>query len=398
MTRRAPLILMVMLALLAIAPRSLASPQSYRVGVLANEGKEKCLADWTQTSLYLSLKLAPSTFSIVPLGFNDIEAAVRDHKVDFVICNSGLYADYSSKYAIRAITTSERSFGAHSSSLFGGVVIVRADRDDVKKFSDLRGKRLAAVDPTSFGGWLTAVREFMRVGLDPRTDFRSVTFLSTHQDAVRAVMDGEVDAGVVRTLVIERMVEEKLLPLKKVRALVAEPFRVSTRTFPWIVSTRLYPEWPLASLSHIPKEVEERVSIAMLEIAKGSLPERASRCRWIMPMSYYKVTDCFRELRAGVSPTTDAPVASTEEDNGIRASDKRRSAGGKPHRMFVGVLAHRGRESCVKAWAPVAEYLSTVLQPWSFEVVPLGFDEIEPAVKSAQVDFVHMQFRIVRGF
>jgi len=81
-----------------------------------------------------------------------MENAVRERQVDFVICNSGLYVDYAAKYAIRAITTSERSFGAHSSSLFGGAVVVQAENSEIKTFADLRGKRLAAVDPTSFGG------------------------------------------------------------------------------------------------------------------------------------------------------------------------------------------------------------------------------------------------------
>lgn len=376
-----------LIALLGSAP-SYASPNSYTIGVLAHEGKQKCLSNWTETARYLSMKLAPSKFSIVPLGFNEIEHAVRDRKVDFVICNSGLYADYVSKYAIRAIATSERSFGSHSSSLFGGVVIVRDDRQDLKQFVDLKGKKVAAVDPTSFGGWLTAVRELMKAGLDTRTDFKSVTFVRRHQDVVRAVMDGEVDAGVVRTLVVERMAEEGLLPLKSVRAIAAEEFRVSGRMFPWMVSTRLYPEWPLASLSHIPKELEERVSIAVLEIAKGSPAEKASRCRWMMPMSYYKVVDCFRELRLGVSPLAEQPETTAAQSETLLRESKDVRENGKTRSMSIGVLAHRGKESCMRAWSPVARYLSDMLQPLSFKVIPLGFDEIEEAVKKAQIDFV----------
>jgi two-component system, sensor histidine kinase and response regulator len=368
--------------------RAYAAPNSYTIGVLAHEGKQKCLANWTETARYLSMKLDPVTFSIVPLGFNEIENAVRERKVDFVICNSGLYADYVSKYAIRAIATSERSFGSHSSSLFGGVVIVREDRQDLKQFADLKGKKVAAVDPTSFGGWLTAVRELIKAGLDTRTDFKSVTFVRTHQDVVRAVMDGEVDAGVVRTLVVERMAEEGLLRLKSVRALAPEQFRVSGRMFPWMVSTRLYPEWPLASLSHIPKEVEERVSIAVLEIAKGSPAERASKCRWIMPMSYYKVVDCFRELRSGVSPLVEQPEITSAQSAALLRGGEDAPPTGKTRPLSIGVLAHRGKESCVRAWSPVARYLSEKLHPWSFKVVPLGFDEIENAVKQAQIDFV----------
>jgi signal transduction histidine kinase/CheY-like chemotaxis protein len=367
---------------------TLASPTVYRIGVLAHEGKEKCLADWTATAAHLSEKLAPITFEIVPLGFQEIEKAVRERRIDFVIGNSGLYVDYAAKYAIRAISTSERSFGPHSSSLFGGAVLVQTENEQIKTFADLRSKRLAAVDPTSFGGWLTAVREFLVAGLDPRADFKSVTFLRTHQDVVHAVVNGDADAGVVRTLIVERMEEQGRIKPGSVRALSAEQFRVDAATFPWMASTRLYPEWPFASLSHVPKDLEERVAIALLEVTKGSPAERASKCRWVMPMSYYKVADSFRELQWGVSKPTDAAQseASAAQTPSTGKQDKLSGAGSRL--LKIGVLAHRGKDACRETWGPLASHLSANLQPWKFEVVPLGFDEIEPAVKSAAVDFL----------
>lgn len=375
-------------AMLMAASLVYASPVSYRIGVLAHEGKEKCLSDWMLTAAHLSEKLAPITFEIVPLGFQEIEKAVRERRVDFVICNSGLYVDYAAKYAIRAISTSERSFGPHATSLFGGVVVVPAKNKEIQTFTDLRGKRLAAVDPTSFGGWLTAVREFQADGLDPRADFKSVTFLRRHQDVVQAVVRGEADAGVVRTLIVERMEESGQIEPGSVRPIVTDRFRVDGGTFPWMTSTRLYPEWPFASLSHVPKDLEERVAIALLEIAKGSPAERASRCRWVMPMSYYKVADSFRELQWGVARTMEAPGG--DSTPGVTTSDAKPEGlkGAGPRVLKLGALAHRGKDACVKTWGPLANHLSASLKPWKFELVPLGFDEIEPAVKSAQIDFL----------
>ncbi len=386
--KRVRIFLLCLLLLLASSGWVFPSSASYRIGVLANEGKEKCLADWTPTSTYLSSKLTHATFEIVPLGFYEIENAIRKRQVDFIICNSGLYADYATKYAIRAISTSERAFGPHSSSLFGGVVIVRAENEEIKTFADFRGKRLAAVDPTSFGGWLTAVREFLTSGLDPKVDFKSVTFLRTHQDVVDAVMEGAVDAGVVRTLIVERMASEGRIKRDGLRALVAEPFQVDAATFPWLVSTRLYPEWPFASLSHVPKDLEELVAIALLEIAKGSPAERASQCRWVMPMSYYKVSDSFRELQWGLSKTSDTRATEGNPAETPRIGKEEARKNGGQRTLIIGALAHRGKDACVKTWAPLANHLSEALRPWKFQIVPLGFDEIEPAVKSAQVDFL----------
>lgn len=54
----------------------------------------------------------------------------------------------------------------------------------------------------------------------------------------------------------------------------------------------------------------------------------------------------------------------------------------------IGVLAKRGVENCLKKWSPTADYLSRVIENHSFEIVPLGFNEILPAVAQGQVDFV----------
>ena len=54
----------------------------------------------------------------------------------------------------------------------------------------------------------------------------------------------------------------------------------------------------------------------------------------------------------------------------------------------VGVLAKRGRERCLEKWGPTAQYLTKTLPGYSFTIVPLDFDEVEPAVERGEVDFV----------
>lgn len=54
----------------------------------------------------------------------------------------------------------------------------------------------------------------------------------------------------------------------------------------------------------------------------------------------------------------------------------------------VGVLSHRGDEKTLKMWNPTAYYLIARLPQYDFEIVPLDFDQVEPAIKSAAVDFI----------
>jgi two-component system sensor histidine kinase TtrS len=56
--------------------------------------------------------------------------------------------------------------------------------------------------------------------------------------------------------------------------------------------------------------------------------------------------------------------------------------------ITLGVLSHRGEEATLLAWNPTADYLSEQLPGTRFEVLPLRFEEVEPAVARGQVDFV----------
>ena len=54
----------------------------------------------------------------------------------------------------------------------------------------------------------------------------------------------------------------------------------------------------------------------------------------------------------------------------------------------IGVLAYRGADHALSMWEPTAKYLSAQLPSYSFIIVPLKFEEINPAVQKGEVDFI----------
>lgn len=54
----------------------------------------------------------------------------------------------------------------------------------------------------------------------------------------------------------------------------------------------------------------------------------------------------------------------------------------------IGVLSHRGVMATNEIWGPTATYLSEQIYGYRFEIVPLGFDEVVPAVANRLIDFV----------
>jgi len=186
-----------------------------------------------------------------------------------------------------------------SYTVFGGVVFTGADREDIQQLSDLEGASFAAVEETSLGGWLMAWREFKTEGLDPYSDFKDLRFSGTHDAVVYAVLNGEVDAGTVRTDTLERMEAEGKIQLQDFRVIPGER-AADDAILPFVHTTPAYPEWPFARVMHTSNELADRVSVALLDMNPQSHAARAALSNgWTAPLQYQEVRECLKELKVG---------------------------------------------------------------------------------------------------
>ncbi|MBI5846724.1 MAG: PAS domain S-box protein [Nitrospirae bacterium] len=270
--------------------------QQVKIGVLAYRGAETALTMWGPTADYLSKNIPRNTFSIVPLGFHEIGPAVERGDVDFVLANSSIYVELEARYNANRIATL-RNDGLHGGqTVFGGVIFCLADRSDINSLGDLKGKSFLAVDEASLGGWQVAWRELKKSGLDPYRDFSGLHFSeTTHDDVVYAIRDGKADAGTVRTDTLERMTAEGKIDIRAFRILNQQE-----KGFPFQLSTRLYPEWPLAATRNTDIELAEQVAVALFGMPHDSSAAKAGKITgWTIPLVYQPVHDLMKELRLG---------------------------------------------------------------------------------------------------
>jgi len=286
-------VLLVLLALLSSPARA----AEVKIGVLALRGPQKVAEMWSATGRYLEAALPGNSFHIVPLDFDEVRQAVRQERVDFVLVNSSYYVELESIYGVSAIATLKDRFdGGTGFSAFGGVIFARADRSDIQALSDLRNKTFAAVDESSLGGWQVGWRELMHQGLDPARDFKKLSFEHIHDAVVYAVRDGRADAGTVRTEVLERMAKEGAIRLEDFFVLNQQ----HVAGFPLLLSTPLYPEWPLAKLRQVPGELAVQVAIALMQMpADAPAAQQAAISGWTLPLNYQPVHDALKELHLG---------------------------------------------------------------------------------------------------
>jgi phosphate/phosphite/phosphonate ABC transporter binding protein len=229
-----------------------------KIGMLAQRGPEIALKEWGGIAEHLTKELGEEV-QIVPLEFTEVLDFCRNERQGFLFANSWFYVRAKVLRGAKALVTVKYQ---GTSPWFGGVILVRAD-SPIISLGDLRGRRFMCVKYSSAGGWLFAKGVIVKeTGMAPEKDFAPLSEGLTHDAVVYAVRDGKVDAGTVRTNILETMQREGKIDMKEFR--VIHPVRHPD--FEDVCSTPLYPDWPVASLKDTPPQLESRMQRALLSI------------------------------------------------------------------------------------------------------------------------------------
>lgn len=267
-----------------------------RIGVLAYRGKSHAMARWSLTADYLSRQLQRQ-FEIVPLDLDEIAAAVNNRDVDFIITNPGNYVDLANRFGVARMATMQTLNNGQVSVRYGAVILVRADRQHINSLRDLRHHSFMAVSPEAFGGFQMAWREFSEAGINPFTDFSQLSFVGFPQDKIiHAVSNGQVDAGTVRAETLARMVENRQVSLGDFKVLNPQPPDDNG----YLLSTRQYPEWPVAALKQTPRPLAAQVTQALLALTPDHPAAQVARIAgWTVPLDYSSVRELMQVLQIG---------------------------------------------------------------------------------------------------
>lgn len=274
-----------------------ATDRVLRVGVLAFRDHWSTLARWQPTGEYLSKQIAGYRFEFNTYDLASLRNALHRGELDFVFTNTGHYIELDALYGLAPLATVVNRYHGQSLTRFGAVIFTRADRTDIEVIADLRGRQFAAVGRDAFGGFQMAWYEFLQHGIDPLRDLASVQWIGLPQDQiVLSVRDGLVDAGTVRTGVLERLAESGKIRLEEFKVLAPR----TGDGFPFLRSTALYPEWPLARASHTPDELGKAVANALFALGPHSDPARQARIAgWTVPLDYAPAQKLMQMLQVG---------------------------------------------------------------------------------------------------
>jgi twitching motility protein PilJ len=266
-----------------------------KIGVLAKNGPAKALTMWGATGEYLTAKVGEPV-EIVPLDFDKVFPAIEAGEVDFFLVNSSMFITAKVKYGAVPVATMINSRQGQALKSFGGVVLTSSYNDGINSFADIKGKKFAAVKKSSFGGWQMAYKEFVDAGIDPFKDFASMEFSGKHDNVVFAVQNEQVEAGTVRTDTLERMAAAG--------AIAMEDFKIVGKKdlgdFPFVCSTKLYPEWPLGKSAATDAGLSAKVVAALKELKPEDAAAKAAKIvGWSDPLDYSGVEELQKALKVG---------------------------------------------------------------------------------------------------
>ena len=291
--RAKPLLATLIVFLLATSSLSAWAEEPIRIGVLAFRPKAQALKQWQPLAAYLETALGQRV-ALTIYGY-DLADALTQNKVDVVFTNPGHYVLLKHRNRPSApLVTQITLVDGHELTSFAGAIFTRADESGINSLADLTGKRIAATGTESLGGYQMQAFELLEAGVALPGKDKLLTTGMPHDSAVAAVLAGRADAGFARSGVLESLAREGKLDLARLKIIN----RQNLPAFPYVISTRLYPEWPVAVMPQVDEKLARRLTVALLSLPPDSAAARAAGIGgFTIPADYSGVEEVLRKLR-----------------------------------------------------------------------------------------------------
>lgn len=244
---------------------AVAQTQNVDVGVLATRGALEANHRWQPTMDWLSLNIPDTVFVLHPFTLSEMEQAVENKIVDFVITNPGQAVRLGRQFSLSWLATLNSANGYDQSGTthaIGSAFVVRKD-SSYQSIDSLSGYPLAAVNVNAFGGYLTMRYEINKLGLSQSHYFSNIQFLGFPLDALLyQLRDKHIEGAIVPVCLLERMSQEGLLNKENFRVIN----NISPDGFSCATSTPLYPNWSFAKTGRAEKDLAKPITRALLSL------------------------------------------------------------------------------------------------------------------------------------
>lgn len=266
------------------------SQREVRIGVIDTFNPHFSSETLEPTLAFMRTKMPQYDFATVTIHTANPAESLAAKKVDFFIATAGIFSELQQTIGAKHIATRRRTQVGNPAESVASVFIVRSDRNDLRTFADLKGKKVVASQFNSFDGWQIAMGRLVEEGYDWRSFFSEKRF--THfqiPDVVLDVLSGNADVGIIGACTLENLEDGGWIERNALRVIGEK----SDATFPCRRSTDLYPDIVVGALEDAPPDVVRDVTVALLTMP----PE--SNYDWSVASNFKAVNALFRKLEIG---------------------------------------------------------------------------------------------------
>ena len=275
-------------AILMFGAKASSQPSNITIGIQSFLYKSATYKHWQKTADYLTHRMPGFVFNIVVVDTLDdslLYQMVKDKKVDYVITQPITTIELSRLYNTHIELTKNDIANVNQ---LGSVIFTSSKNRSINNTESLKGNSFAASTVERLGGWVLTLDYLNKQGINPYQDFASIEFLGAQDNIVNAVANGLVDAGAVRTGVIEVMISLDQLDLNQIKILD------SKQGFPYFLSTNLAPEWAFSSLRHSNTQLTQSIRKYLLDYKHDNQSNQ-----WVESLDYEYVRKLLRKYKIG---------------------------------------------------------------------------------------------------
>ena len=246
----------------------------------------KAQKKWSGVAQYLSDEVGEKIKIIaVPPGATDKQA--KSGKIDLMIVNPVMSTLVAHRYDGDLLANVERNSG----SKIGGVILSKKG-SGITKSADLRGKNIMTYKKASAAAYVFQMFHLKSQGIT-ESDFASMRISKRQDDIVLAVRAGVVDAGFVKTGLLEAMAKEGKISLDDFEIVDQK----HSDELAQVHSTILYPQWYLLATSKDGKKHASKLKKAALTLSTEHAAAKKAKIKgFVKPLSTNDLDNMLRTM------------------------------------------------------------------------------------------------------
>jgi len=264
------------------------------IGVFNQHSTRSDIAFWNKTANYLSTHIEGHDFVIKPMGRECLDNAVDKKQLQFIISSPNQLVQLVADGA-KLIATLQTEYLGNTQDYYAATLITKADKNTFKTLSDLKNLSVVATSPFEFGGYQIMKREFMLTGITPDRDLFELRFTNGSQkNIVRAVLSNEAEVGIIRSGLLEKMIQNGEIEKDKIKIIGAK----TNPSYQLKHSSSLYAEWGIATLFTTDVSLSLKVATTLYSMPKStSSQDYISHYGWTKPGDLTTVKGLLRALK-----------------------------------------------------------------------------------------------------